>query len=323
MRLEVRAVVDADLALSDVARFQDARYRYELHPNQDGLFSEMRISVAGAVGPVAKMDAFPDRSFRPRFILNDTGLAEELRQTLIYVESLGAMLLAIRKIHWDAATFCWLPESGEGQPDILSFSDPTITYPRTIHKFSPAMFSRVVRHRAGHEHLVVPFSFMRQGFNDYEAHRYITAFANFFLFLEHLYARGKTRRTDVLAAFESSSQLVAAVKEAIAKLPPSGPSDHLGNLERRLQSAGRRLDVKGALWLLYDVRGLLLHSSARSTRRGGSPLNHSDFRSEAFFAFSVVVHCQLSLTLGMHRVSAAGGGPATRADPNHTNPGGP
>ena len=293
MRIEARARVDADLALSKVAGFKDEQFLYELHPNSDGLLGEIRVSMGGAKGPSFETKQLPNGRGHHHLSLNDGELANELRETLIYIESMGTVLLAIRQIHWDATVFHWIPEGDEPSPSVLSFSDPEMNYPRTIHSISPTMFARVMAHRQEHQHLVTPFSFLRQGFNDHEAHRYINAFANFFLFIEHLYADGHSRRNKMLAAFKSKRQLVAAVEETTKKLRQPDQARHREKLQARLEPSNRKLDVDGVLWLLVDVRGLLNHSSAKDSRQHAGPLTHHAFRSESYLALSIATHCQL------------------------------
>lgn len=216
-------------------------------------------------------------------------VGERLLELLQYIESLGSFWLGIHRIEWSTAKREWIAESPEERTHLPVFAiSRSMSYERRPLPFEPALLAQLVVAEQSKRWLVIPMSFLREGQNDYEAHRYINAFYNFYFFIEDLYGQGKTKNRQILEMFKSSRELVAAARKAYSECA-TDPSkrESLANLMSRV---GGTTTPNGLLEFLVAMRGELHHFSRKSTRPKGHPLNHHEFQPLAFFAMAVCLN---------------------------------
>ena len=166
-------------------------------------------------------------------------------------------------------------------------------------RFGPPLVASLIGKRDKLNYLVIPMSFYREGVRDYDVHRYVSAFFNFYFFLEGLYGGGKTKNPQVLMAFRSSAQFRAAVQEAHANLDEARMAPNKSALERMVSALNCDYSPEGLIEFLVMVRGDLHHFSQRSTRPKGHPLNQMQWRAVAFFAMSVCLSIIKVLATGI------------------------
>lgn len=215
---------------------------------------------------------------------------EDLRATLQYIESLGSFWLGIRRVAWSEAETRWVPDTDTERRalSVLSIAQ-TLQYPNRPVPFRHEVLARLMANREGMEYLVIPMSFYREGIGDYRSHRYVSAFYNFYFFLEDLYGKGKTKNQAVLESFQASAQLRDAVKRSHEDLEQPVMEGNRTSL-REIASALRcHYSADGPIDFLVMVRGELHHFSQRSSRPKGHPLNQLQWRPVAFFAMSVCI----------------------------------
>ena len=226
-------------------------------------------------------------------------VASALESVLQYLESLGSFWLGIRRVGWSEAEMRWMPDSQEeeGRLRVHRFSQ-RITYNDTPIPWDGKALARLVGLRPKLEYLVVPMSFYREGVREFRVHRYVSAFYNFYLFLEGLYGHGKTKNAQVQQAFESSAQFRAAVDATRIRFSDNEMARNQSELLVFMQRLNCEFTAQGLSRFLVMIRGELHHYSTKSTRPKGHPLNQAEWRPVALFAFSVCVHLVQQLANG-------------------------
>jgi hypothetical protein len=228
---------------------------------------------------------------------NNPPQADRLLSVMQYVESLGSFWLGIRRIWWDEAKWEWIAESDveKGRAPVLSVGK-RLTYQRQPIPFRANALRQLILAQEKKEWLVIPMSFLREGTNHYEAHRYINAFYDFYFFLEDLFGHGKTQNRHVLREFQSSAELKTAT--ACAYKVCAEDSRKVKALSDLMAVVGGDTSDKGLLKFLVMMRGELHHFSRRSSRPKGHPLNQHQFQPLAFFAMAICINVLPSLITG-------------------------
>jgi hypothetical protein len=224
---------------------------------------------------------------------------EELRALLQHIESLGSFWLGIRRIHWNVSEARWEPEDDEERKRLQVFSiKMSREYQETRQLVNPQMFARLIRTQEDLSHLVIPMAFYREGQNAFRAHQYVSAFYNFYFYLEDLYGQGKTKNSAVEASFKKSAQVRWAVEQLLEGLAAPDMAQHLRELKEALARDNCAFDVDGVIKLIVKVRGDLHHFSQRSTRPKGHPFNQGEFRTMAYVLFSICARTAAKLLTG-------------------------
>lgn len=213
---------------------------------------------------------------------------DSLRATLQYIESLGSFWLGLRRVGWSNAEARWIPESDEERRDLSIFAlSQSLSYPDRPIPFRQDTLARLLANRDELSYLVIPMSFVREGDADFRAHRYVSAYYNFYFFLEDLYGRGKTKNSAVRRAFEGSEQLRTAVRQTYDYLERPEMERNRRELRKVVEGIGCEYSPRGLVGFLVMVRGELHHFSQRSSRPKGHPLNQMQWRAVAFFGMSI------------------------------------
>jgi hypothetical protein len=232
-----------------------------------------------------------------RIAFEDPPQAERLLNTLQYLESLGSFWLGIKRIHWNDAKWEWVPESDSERGRLAVFSvSRSQSYERRAVPFRPQILRQLLEAETDKSWLTIPMSFLREGHNDYEAHRYVNAFYNFYFFLEDLFGHGKTKNRHILEAFRSSADLKLGVAKAYSQC-----SDYPGKqeaIDSLIEAVGGATTPDGLLEFLVGMRGELHHFSRRSSRPKGHPLNQHEFQPLGFFVMSICLNVLPKLITG-------------------------
>lgn len=234
---------------------------------------------------------------------------EELLEILWHFESIGAFWLGIQRIHWEVAEREWVPESDteRGQLGLFSKSGGQTVYQPVGTPVIPPLAQELLRFRARFSDLVLPMSFFREGMNEYRTHRYISAFFNFYFFLEDIYGQGNTKNRLILKAFTSSDELKWAVMKARTDL--RALPDQEQGLLFLCQRMSRQCPDTPEEWLdlIVSMRGHLHHFSSRKSTLKGHPLNHAVFRSVAYLLLGTSMNCATKLLPRAGGKTGAGG----------------
>jgi hypothetical protein len=290
MRFRLTATVEGDSVTDATFDYDAGDYRLGVVCAEDG-----RVTAVWADCPVPEYAQWlpaitSPAGTIPRITFHAPPEQETLLSTLQYVESLGSFWLGITKVAWSEAERSWIPESPLEEAEIaVSSITMRWEYPGSPVPISRDLVIRLLKMRERLDYLVVPMSFYREGVNEYQGHRYVSAFYNFYFFLEDLYGTGKTKNRQVLDAFRQSPQLMAALREAYA-LFQRGEADALkADLAELAGQIGCDFSADGMAEFLVMMRGELHHFSQRSSRPKGHPLNQHRFRAVAYFAMTLCV----------------------------------
>ncbi len=230
-------------------------------------------------------------------------VSDELIAVLQHFESIGSFWCGIERIAWHDCESTWVPETAaEGEElSLLSFGALRRVYPPLRDTVLPGLVEEIIRFRGSFKRLVLPFSFYREGMNEYRQHRYINAFYNFYFFLEDLYGEGHTKNRKVLQSFLGSEELATAVRTALEKFAQPEMAEQNAGLAFHLENENCDRTVEGALRLLVNVRGTLHHFSQHSSKFKGHPLNHEAFRSVAFLTMATAIACATVVITRRHQ----------------------
>jgi hypothetical protein len=163
----------------------------------------------------------------------------------------------------------------------------TLSYPERPLVFDPASLRELIRDRETNEYLVIPLAFVRDGLNEYKRLRYLTAFYQFYFYLEGLYGDGKWRGHEVEERFLKSSHLPEAEQRTLSVLNKPELQWDRNEIELLLRERGHEFSAEGLIKLTVDMRGQLHHYSPHSSRKSGHPLNQREFKSIAYLAMSL------------------------------------
>lgn len=235
---------------------------------------------------------------------NEPPAAERLMSILQYLESLGSFWLGIHRIDWQGAKREWIAESEaeKGRIPVSSVSS-RLAYERRPIPFNLGIVQQLLEAEDAKRWLVIPMSFLREGQNDYAAHRYVNAFYNFYFFLEDLFGHGKTKNRRVLEMFRSSEELKAATVKAYQH--SSADRHKRESLERLMAKVGGDTTADGLLEFLVMMRGELHHFSRKSSRPKGHPFNQYEFQPLAFFVLAICLNVVPHLITGVEPTAFA------------------
>lgn len=294
MIYRVSASVESLGQLPSEVTVEAGELTYRLTPDEDGLLSDLsverRVSDYADLLPTATLTDEDILEFNMRHL--QTPLHEELVSALQYVESLGSLFLHISRVHWIDARWEWIAE-GDEEKQALAVASASLRYeyPKDPTPVDPQTVGVVLEARPRVDNvLTVPMSFFREGANDYSDHKYVNAFINFYLYVEHLYSNGKTKNDHVERELLKSTHVRDGVQNWMDLQDQRFGDDHVTALNNLLSERQWPYDVEHLVRLLVRVRGEVHHSSSRSSKRQGNPFNHLDYRSVAYLAMGICIH---------------------------------
>ncbi|HEX8226404.1 MAG TPA: hypothetical protein VF572_00890, partial [Candidatus Saccharimonadales bacterium] len=227
-----------------------------------------KIYVEKTVGPEDKLPSIePGHGpVKHVFNFNTPAWRNELIEKLIYLESLGSFWWKIRSIALREAEEEWVPESEEDEKKLsIIRASMKASYPRNPQPMHNHQIIELLDMEEDEKAMVTPLAFYREGTINFESHKYINAFQNYFLMIEGLFGQGKSGNAAQIKALVSSEELKEAADKMIAKIESDKSSPHYKLLLRELGSLGVSLDSKGILNWLVRTRGQLSHFSVKIT----------------------------------------------------------
>jgi hypothetical protein len=290
MRFRLTATTFGDATADAPVQVQLGDIRIGLEPGPDKFISKIWVDA-----PVPDFEAWlptliVGKGTPHQLTFREPPQYQRLLETLQYIESLGSFWLQIRRIDWGEAASEWIPESSEEKARIQIFSlSRKSEYPRRPVPLIPGRVAELIALQKTKQWLVLPMSFFREGTNDFDAHRYVGAFFSFYFFLEDLFGQAKTKNRDVLKAFKSSAELVAATGKAYQQICAPDMAETRARLDGLIGLVGGDKTPEGLLEFLVKLRGDLHHFSRHSSRPKGHPFNQEEFRPAAFFAMAIIL----------------------------------
>lgn len=222
----------------------------------------------------------------------ESRLHREMVEALQYIESVGSLWLTIESVDWSDASWEWVAESPEEQA-LLSISSANLkmTSSSALTPVSAEHIGKLIAMRPRvHDTLVVPMSFFREGANDYSNHRFVNAFINFYLYLEHMYGNGKTQNSQIEREFLGSEYFRSGISTWQSAQTDLQGVQHIERLKKFLEKRGWEYSDEKIVRLLVRMRGEAHHSSRTSNKPQGNPFNHADYYTPAWLCMGLCVH---------------------------------
>ena len=160
---------------------------YELTFNSDGQSRKVEsLSISVRLNEFEKyMPLINEESEPIHFHFKENPFTKEIIGLLQHLESVGGYLLDLRKLHWEYIKEEWLPENEE-EKSLLKV--PSL---ERIQKRPPgrpkAITQEYLRHLLDskdiYADMIIPLAFFREGRNDFDSHRFVNSFYNFYFFI--------------------------------------------------------------------------------------------------------------------------------------------
>ena len=191
---------------------------------------------------------------------------------------------ALKRFVWHSYKTDFIPETPEDEAMLAIGSyEFKNAYPSPEWLLKPGGLTRLLTDPS-FESLAIPRAFWQDGNREFEQHRYIQAFYNFYFILEDFYGDGEFTKAGTLWAFRKSTEFHKITEfglELIRRTPK-----HVAALEALATeySCGPLDGIEAAWKLLFAIRGQLHHYSSKDRRVRGTPFTHKEFLAPALFA---------------------------------------
>lgn len=208
---------------------------------------------------------------------------DQMLEKLVYFESVGSFWWGIKSLGLREVKEEWIPENDADRKkaNVLKLSSKN-EYRKEPRPIKDHMITALLDLEDDEKMMVVPLSFYREGSSNFEDHKYIVAFQNYFLMIEGLFGKGKSGTNQLVNAFSSSKELKTAIDAMLEKIQEDKQHAHYIRLSEQIDELNRSVDVDGVLYWLVSTRGALMHFSLNSTRKQGTPLSNDEYRTHAY-----------------------------------------
>ena len=287
MKLCLRCKVNGNIAIGKRIEISQGSKTFIFVPDKQGLLSSIQIVVEG-LDPNkfhSRMESGNGKVAAKLIIGGDREFYKELIREFQELESFLSFETSgcLKSIDWDEPEREWIPETEDEKSRVnvykIHFKKE---YPDNAISLSEKTIGAIIQTKHRYVSLILPKAFFREGINEFRRRRYINSFYNFYYVLEDLYGQGKTRNKDISQAFRASSEF-RSFTEWVIENHINTDQRHQNNIRKLCVEEKVRYDEDGLMELLQKVRGNLHHFSSKSSKHLGSPFNHEDFESIAFF----------------------------------------
>jgi len=292
MILEIQAEITGNIIIPPNMEVKINPYKLNIfQSNQDNKFY---ISVS------KRMLEFKD--YLPTQRKNDQGQLEikfppndfysDITRLLQHIESFGALDVGISKIYWEEPTVIWIPE--KESEHLLS---PVSNYKgKSKYENPPITISRdwlrdTVLHEKQMKDLYIPFSFYREGVNNYQEKRYQSAFIFFYMLLEYFFCNGQWGIKNY--EYKRDTCLRSCLRKSLEILPAY--KNHYSFLTTELENRHKEYDVEGLLFVLNRFRDELSHANRGDKNR--NVFNETEYNSIAFIIMGVCLNVSIKKRL--------------------------
>ena len=239
-------------------------------------------------------------------IRRDLDIYNRFIEVIQQIESYFGYRYAMEKIFWENPKEFWIAENEEEEKKIVIKSNNwKKEYPPNNDRIESQLLANLLKHKGEPlEKYKIPMSFYREGKNYYSEFRYIDAYKYFYLCLESVYGKGKTKTGALVISFKESKMLNYFVGNVLVEL-----SAYKEYHEDKLDALAKRLNVdnwkENIFYFIIKVRNFLNHHTMKCDLYG-NPFDHERYHSMALLLMTVCTGC-LSWEF-----SSATGGPRSK-----------
>lgn len=287
MKLRLECDVDSLIELPDDIDVNWFGRQVYFKRDDKGVFSHIRIE--------GSLPDYPNSSITYKQegagIRIDIDISHEHQSALLsdlqVIEGVFAFFEELSRIRWDTATMSLVPEASEEEKRATVYGIRIGPNPnRSVRRIPIERFEDLMAMSHACRDLSTVLAFFREGLNDLDTSRYISAFYNFYFVIEGLYGNRKTDNRAVKAEFKKSKLLRACIKQQILSGWPRPYREDLPTIDDMLKRVQKPADVDGIIHLLVFMRGDLHHFVNSPTKPTGSPLTQHNYASLALFALA-------------------------------------
>jgi hypothetical protein len=218
-----------------------------------------------------------------------TDYEREANLTLRYFHAAGSLLIGINELDWKSSKEEWIAESDEERSmlQIPSVEWTMEDWPESSGMVNNFDLDDLCEDFVGWRDLTVPLILLRDGREAYRVQRFYEAFLYFYLYLEGMFANGKSDARKVKREFRQAVALRTAATQLIVNLQTPERAVHRPVLKSLLDEFGHSLSTDGLIDLVVDLRGTIFHYNRRGHRRTVNPTRPFDYRTPSFVLMSL------------------------------------
>ncbi len=295
MILRVETEIISNTILKEKIETKVYPYLIELYPNENLILHKISMQK-----PIFDYEKFlPVITIENKKITNVALPTDEFiiefQEMFQLIESFGGLDLEIEKINWENPFIKWIAETEEERIPINAYRRD-FSFDKQRYGMSLKWLDGLITSRRMLSHLVLPFSFYREGMVHYKKQEYINSFLNFFLMLEGAFANGKFRKNDVITEFKKSEVLVNSINKAIQTIERQANQIHKKWLDKYYDRQ-TNLNSDEIIKILVKERGALSHYSMQNKRRQRNSFENKNYQTIAFIAMMICKYSSIKLRL--------------------------
>lgn len=215
---------------------------------------------------------------------------------LKYLESFGAVDMEISSINWKNCSIEWINEYDDEDVVPIRRYKRRLSYKNEkIKLLTKDWLWNTIIHRKQLEDLSLPFSFFREGSNQFYSFQYQNAFINFYLMLEGFFGNSMYKNSEVKKEFKNSAILRYGIEKSLETVL-SQNSKHYLWINEALKRFHKKFDFDGIVHLIVEYRGKFSHFSVGKDNMR-NPFNDREFESLAYLMMTICVFCSIKLRL--------------------------
>ena len=212
-----------------------------------------------------------------------------LSEALHYMAAFGGFLLGVSRVDWSKTKEQWIPETPEeeGASNVFSFTrkeDDSPPWPRMLASLN---WDSLLRNYTPWRPITIPMTFLIEGREAYGTRRYYESFVFSYLYLEGMYAGGKTATRQVIRQFRGARPLTLAATQAVENIARKRGDGHDAQFKGLCREFGCDPTGGGLLELMVKLRGALFHSQPRSSKRTADLTVRREYHTPAYLAMSL------------------------------------
>lgn len=291
MILEIQAEITGNFTLIPDMEVKKQPYTFNIFQSSED--KKFYISVS------KRMSEFKD--YLPTLKKNDQEILElkfppdefysDIIHLLQHIESFGAIDVGIYKIHWEEPIVIWIPENESEHLSPLSKYKREFKYDSPPRTLSRNWLQNTVFYEKQMKDLYVPFSFFREGANNYHKKCYQSAFIFFYMLLEYFFCDGKWGiKND---EYKRDTCLRRCLNKSLETLKEY--KNHYSFLTTELENRNKKYDAEGLLFVLNRFRDELSH--AKSGDKNRNVFNENKYKSIAFIIMAVCLNVSIKKRL--------------------------
>lgn len=293
MILEILAKVDGTFKIEIDLRVEKYPYTINIVYSEEKqeYFLSIRKRMVDFLEHLPKANMNPNGKLVVEFPPHD--FFEDIILIMQHIEAFGAIDKNITKIHWENPIIKWIPENEYEHLSIFSEYEREREYSQSHKVITKNWLSETIFFKEQMGNLYIPFSFFREGVNQYHQYRYQGAFCTFYMMLEYFFydeSRKYGIRND---AYKKYLVLNTALCQTLEYVEHS--RIHYNWLNQELKKRNKNNNVEGLLFILNRFRDELSHATSNDSCR--NPFKEENYSSLAFIAMSVCLHVSIKMRL--------------------------